>query len=519
MAPETDLPERNALPERKHVDVTLHQSSGTPTPDQALWSAIRQRTNAIAFNRYNEFIANVFCNRNQQTNDPRIDEQRIALGKRPTLYGMDSYHLLKLATEVFLILECGVRVEAKDPKGPLSSEDEAFLASEASRRGEPINYKEIENTLKKYLMNEKALPYLDQALNAIVGINGGTTRREETLAYCEGILKNRMSCPTLLELIWSYWHEEGMLVQTMNAIIWRFQNRRRGARDPLAGLELDPLRPLNHLLWGFIQDEQHRLSVQRRAYEYDHHYGITLQGKAVRNFQPADSRSKFIKAFHNLLYRASIFYQEDADTTVVADGFPLLNAIKEVHLILAEGAHNQFGDLPWTARVEMLMTEWLLARPEMREFLRGRHMVPYSEPWMGTVDAMKKVQGWSDVTVTNFRDLGVFGEQIVLSVRYGNWSQINDQESAKNWARYWRPEIQSYIHSYLATTGVDLATDVTDTRRAEDRYLQPSVHLMNRLTDQQGRRALSDGSSGVDVVSVESVPARSLPTGRRRLLT
>ena len=42
-----------------------------------------------------------------------------------------------------------------------------------------------------------------------------------------------------------------MLVQTMNAMSWRFQNR-RGAKDhdPLAMLEIDPLRPLNNLLWG-----------------------------------------------------------------------------------------------------------------------------------------------------------------------------------------------------------------------------------------------------------------------------
>ena len=50
-----------------------------------------------------------------------------------------------------------------------------------------------------------------------------------------------------------------------------------------------------------------------------------------------------------------VFYKEDDDTTVIADGFPLLNALRETHLLLAEGAHNQFGDLPSTARAEMLM--------------------------------------------------------------------------------------------------------------------------------------------------------------------
>ena len=49
------------------------------------------------------------------------------------------------------------------------------------------------------------------------------------------------------------------------------------------------------------------------------------------------------------------------DTTIVADGFPVLNALKEVHLLLSEGAHNQFGDLPSTARQEMLVQQWILA--------------------------------------------------------------------------------------------------------------------------------------------------------------
>ena len=172
--------------------------------------------------------------------------------------------------------------------------------------------------------------------------------------------------------------------------------------------------------------------------------------------RPADNRSKFLEAFHNLLHQSSVFFKEDYRHTVIADGFPLLNALKEVHLILAQGAHNQFGELPWTARAEMLLPQWMLARPEMREFLQSRVMVPYKEPWMPQVDTMKTMQGWTDVTVTHFRDLAVYGEQILLSVRYGDWIDVNDEDSAKNWARYWRPEIQGYLHAYRAATGVEL---------------------------------------------------------------
>ena len=241
----------------------------------------------------------------------------------------------------------------------------------------------------------------------------------------------RADCVCLLELIWSYWHEEGMLVQTLNAISRRFQNvRGPGDRDPLAHLEIDPLRPLNNLLWGYVQDEQHRLTVVRRAYEYDHHYGLRSTARRCRRCaRPTAARSSS-KASTTCCTWLPIFFKEDDDTTVIADAFPLLNALKEVHLILAEGAHNQFGDLPWTARVEMLMQQWLLARPEMREFLPSRAMVAYPEPWMAAVDAMKKLQGWTDVTVTHFRDLGVFGEQLLLSIRYGDWSDVNDQDQA-----------------------------------------------------------------------------------------
>jgi hypothetical protein len=269
----------------------------------------------------------------------------------------------------------------------------------------------------------------------------------------------------------------------------RFQNKRGpGDREPLANFELHPLRPLTNLLWGYIQDEDHRLTLARRAYEYEHHYGLGLIGKAVPKLRPADRRSKFLEAFHGLLHQAALFYERDANTTIIADGFPLLNALREVHMILAEGAHNQFRDLPWTARVEMLVQQWLLARPEMREFLGGRAMVPYAEPWMVQVESIKRLQGWPDTPVTPFHDLAVHGEQIILSVRYGDWSVVNDQDQARNWVRYWRPEIQRYLHAYQAATGVDLAATSQDKQAGlRINATPPSVLLQQRAAQQRGR--------------------------------
>jgi len=297
---------------------------------------------------------------------------------------------------------------------------------------------------------------------------------------CYGLIAAKLHFPVFLELIWSYWHEESMMVQGISTVARRFQNIRGGGIiDPLANLEIGPLRPLNNLLWGYVQDEQNRLSVRRRAYEYNHEYGISLQGTAVQGMRFADSRSKFIEAFHTLLNLCIKFYHQYDDTTVVADAFPLMNALKEVHMILSEGAHNQFGDLPSTARIEMLMQLYILARPEFREFLPTRQMVAYPEPWMDRVAVLNQMHNWTNTNVLHYRDLAMFGEQIILSIRWGAWSDVINRDQAANWAIFWRPQIQNYIHAYRAVTGVDLTREdgIIDA-------LQPSIHLLRRLKEQ-----------------------------------
>ena len=76
---------------------------------------------------------------------------------------------------------------------------------------------------------------------------------------------------------------------------------------------------------------------------------------------------------------------------------------------------------------------------------------------MDSVETMKTLQGWTDTSILHFRDLAIFGEQILLSIRFGAWTDEIHQEDAANWARYWRPEVQGYIYAYRAATGVDLA--------------------------------------------------------------
>ncbi len=459
--------------------VSLASSTVESTPDQPLWIAIRNRTRAISFEHYEKFIARVLCEQvdldvaRDEPDKKRDLRRRLSEATRtPRAFrGVDAYQLLKTATEVFLLLECGVAIENS---GLYSADNEKGRLK--NRSVDDLTLDKVKASLTQYL-GEGKLPYINRIVETVF-----TDESTQDSPFCFGLLESALECPCLLELIWSYWHEEGMLVQSIKHVGFRFQNRRGAGRDPLAQLEIDPLRPMSNLLWGYVQDESDRLTVVRRAYEYDHHYGISLLGKAVPTLRSADSRSKFLEAFHTLLHRTWSFYREDADTTVTADAFPLLNGLKEVHLLLAEGAHNQFNDLPWTARVEMLIQQWLLARPEIRDFLRGRSMVPYKEGWMSQVDAMKKLQGWTDVGVTHFRDLAVYGEQILLSIRYGDWiDDDSTEDNAKNWAHYWRPEVQGYIHAYRAATGVELTSERIDST-------MPAVLLQRRRPQQSMAR-------------------------------
>jgi hypothetical protein len=506
--------------------VNLQRTDLKPTDDQALWIAIRNRADSIGFRRYREYIDYVLCGDDHRLPSPaspaspafRPIENMLRSGRNLNApLGVDAYNRLRMATQAFLLLECGVAIKDRDPdlnlpdpNGP-AQEHLYNAAEEAARLDRNLDLKQAQDLLTTYL-GAGILPYIKLIVGALGAIHrpghpGSDPDRSAPYCTKAGYLY-RFLDPCLLELIWSYWHEEGMLVQTVSAIALRFQNQRSGgSRDPLAHLEIDPLRPLSNLIWGYIQDEYNRLTVVRRAYEYDHHYGLNLVGRAVPQFRPADSRSRFLEAFHDLILRTARFYQEDADTTVISNAFPLLNGLREVHLILAEGAHNQFGDLPWTARYEMMIQQYILARPEMREFLGGRIMVPYQEEWMGRVDTMKTIQGWTDVSVSHFHFLAIYGEQILLSIRYGNWVNVQNQNSPKNWARYWRPEIEGYLHAYRAATGVDLTS--AETADAT----QPSVLLSQRLA---GQLRSSRATRVIDVTprgqTLPAAPAAPLPS-------
>ncbi|MCJ8166189.1 hypothetical protein MKJ04_15180 [Pontibacter sp. E15-1] len=527
LAKDTEIGIRDPL-FKKPVNVVLKETNRIDSADQLLWILIRNRT--VKFDDYETFIDSVLCN--DRDVPGRIKNAVYSQANRLPFHNVASYSLLKYATEYYLMQECGLV-----PAGLLNHgnwEKYKHIFNNADDLGRTsrteINIAELRDDYLKQLTGSGeagySLPYLDIIRQKLKEVPLKKVHEISLDGYgpitvnnaCYGILKSKLLGPCLLELIWSYWHEEGGLVQTMNAISRRFQNVRNGAaRDPLANFNLDPLRPMNNLLWGYIEDERNRLSISRRNLEYQYEYGISLIGKAVPQVSVAEHRTDFIRAFHNLLKSCIEFYNQANFTTVIPDGFPLLNHLREVHLLLAEGAHNQYGDLPWTSRIEMLIQQWLLSRPEMREFIGGRIMVPYAEPWMDKVDTMKTLQGWSSTNITHFHDLGVFGEQLLLSVRFGNWNASAGvgATNAANWAHYWRNEVQRYVHAYSAVTGVDLAAEPSEARgqtpTMEDRYLPPAILIQKQAGIQKSRQQYALQASMGRPGILQNSPAGAMP--------
>lgn len=417
------------------VRVTLQRAGVGPEPNGTLWDVLHERTEAIGFHSYQRFVDRVF--------DEQLTSRRAI-----TFRGRNAYEVLKVATEMFLLQEAPVIPGVRDvvPRA-------AGLLDLSKMREE--YYEEVGRL--------RTLPYLHDIVQRLSELPDKSPLALNGDIY--GILPDRISWPVGCELLWSYWHEEAMLDKSMTLIAARFQNRHIGpATSALSRLDLDPLRPLSNLFWGWVADDYQRLTVRRRAAEYEFEYGLPLFGRtSSQRVRPAERRSAFLQAFHHLLFACHEFFKESDDTTVVADAFPVLNALREVHLLLAQGATNQFGDLPVTSRAEFMIEQWILARPEMREFLGGRTMVPYSEPWMDRVDTMKTLVGWPEATVTHFRDLAHFGEPILLSIRWDDWNAITDRNYAAAWATSFRDQIQRYVHAYRAVTGVDLTRTVDAT--------------------------------------------------------
>jgi hypothetical protein len=515
-------------PKPTPVSLTRDIPSPALDPNVALYNSIRNSSENLGFNMYAAFLTALFCGQTRTRNSLWTDRggrivalrefmHEAAITSYECLGGTHAYEFLRKATEIFVMAlaappescrcnftnrlrekgegfdELKAAKKAKD----IIDQEEASAADDVAdinRRYRPqsLTPDELEELIKELFESDDAsLPPLVDGDERLLPIMRrlrwnlrGVPMKGSIDDDCSGILRWRLECPPFLELIWNYWMEQGMLVQGINAISLRFQNQRRGTVDPLQRMDLTRLRPLSNLMWGYIQNEPDRLTLARRAYEYDHHYGLRLSGRSVPNLNPADSRPRFLEAFHNLLAESTRVYRLSMDTTVNPDTFPVLNALKELHLILSEGAHNQFGDLPATARQEMLIQQWLIGRSEMRDYLGGRPSVVYPEGWMGHMDSLRQLYNWTDGSIRHYRDLAVFGERLLLSVRWTDWTSVTNSDVATSWLTFWRAEIQSYVHAYQQVTGLDLNTEQVRTTSQQFFSAQPTELILRRRAAQ-----------------------------------
>ncbi len=403
---------------------------------QGVWESIRcSRMNWLEYNQFIEAVMSTF--------DTEV-------GRASLLFNTQAYNVIKYATEQFVREKLSAIPDVSQPTIP-----------PASAPG--------------------ILPYYERVLTQLNAFRS-TPDPKLHASMRPRLQGNRV------ELIWSYWMEEGMLVQTMNAIALRFQNISVTRNDALANLEMDSLRPLSNVLFGYIQDTPNRLTISRRNHEYMYEYGIRLFGDAVPSANSVSVRTNFIDTFHSLLFQCIQFYRQIDDLTKNADAYPLFNTLQEVNLLLMQGMHNQYNDMSLKSRAEMMLEQWILSRPEILEYLRGKPMVMYDEPWMSAVDTMKDLQGWPSQSIRAYHELAVYGEELLLTIRYADWNSVQaGSDDAKLWAIINREAIQRYIHNYKSVTGVDIAEPPTS-GRAELKGVMPGILINQRFTRQRHLR-------------------------------
>jgi hypothetical protein len=216
------------------VRVTMERTETHPTPDKILWEAIRERSEAISFGRYKDFIYRVLQPQADDFLSGGLSRRLRELGAR----GFGAYHTLREFTERFVLSESS------------SIENDAVFDQNADlniRRRRPLSSK-IEEELRHYLVHGE-LPYIDRVLKAAdprLGADGD--------GGLENLRSRVLRSPLFLEL----WHEmcleHGMVMRTMEAISARFQNiYLRGENDGLSNYESSPAARPRRFFLGLDQ--------------------------------------------------------------------------------------------------------------------------------------------------------------------------------------------------------------------------------------------------------------------------
>jgi hypothetical protein len=259
----------------------------------------------------------------------------------------------------------------------------------------------------------------------------------------------------LVEPIWSYWLDVGCLAAVTTALALR------QADDPraLQGIpKLDLPAEIGGALTTWLHDHRDGQRASARETNYLAHYGLRLFGGKQRI-----APSAFLDGFHDVLVAA--VQQNQAQRAL--NGLRLAHLLRRAHFKLARSASSIVDGLPHAqvfprlretlllGRADLLIAQRLLAEPRIRSGLGGFTLVPYPEPWMGSMDRLRQVTGSMDSLSVFHHDLAVTSEALVLSIRHGDWTNA-PATSATRWASFWQLEIARYLVAYQEVTGVRL---------------------------------------------------------------
>src|SRR5262245_44059967 len=93
--------------------VAMRRADVPQTSDQALWTVIRNSANALSFRNYSDFMDLVLCGETWTGEQARLTEiqkaKKSVSGRLKLPFpDVDAYRQLKVAPEVFMMLNCGV---------------------------------------------------------------------------------------------------------------------------------------------------------------------------------------------------------------------------------------------------------------------------------------------------------------------------------------------------------------------------------------------------------------------------
>ena len=139
--------------------VALQRPATVRTRDQAFWSLICSCTAQVSAARYADFIERVLCPEEANFVGRRsVIINRLSRDARDVqafTYGVGAYELLKTATQIFLLLECG---------GCHAEIKHLDIDDELARFGEPVTLEELRQLLSRYLRSGQ-LPYIDRVVH------------------------------------------------------------------------------------------------------------------------------------------------------------------------------------------------------------------------------------------------------------------------------------------------------------------------------------------------------------------